>query len=123
MIKADSLSLWLKIKIPIGSDYTYDYKRINKIAYGIHPSQTIIPYHSGLYPRINIMPGADPKLIKDMFKYGFLNLVYVSDDSKEIKELPAKVAEAANDLKRISKTKEIIFVKILTACLEYCGNK
>ena len=69
------------------------------------------------------MPRADLKLIKDMFEYGFLNLVYVSDDCREIKELPAKVAEAANDLKRISKTKEIISVKILTACLEYCGNK
>ena len=123
MIKADSLSLWLKIKIPIGSDYTYDYKRINKIAYGIHPSQTIIPYHSGLYPRINIMPGADPKLIKDMFKYGFLNLVYVSDDCKEIKKLLAKVVEAATNLKMISQTKDIDFIKILTACPEYCGSR
>ena len=112
----------IMVKIPLGSDYANYYKRIGKIAYGIRPSQTIIPDHSGLYPRINFMLGADPKLIKDMFEYGFLNLVYVSDDCKEIKELPAKVAEVVNDLKRISKTKEIIFVNILTACPEYYGN-
>ena len=58
-----------------------------------------------------------------MFEYGFLNLVYVSDDCREIKELPTKVAEGINDLKRMSKTKEMIFVKILTACPEYYGNK
>ena len=69
------------------------------------------------------MPGADPKLIKDMFEYGFLNLVYVSDDCRKIKELLEKIVEVVNDLKRISKTKEMIFFKILTACPEYCGNK
>ena len=31
------------VKIPLGSDYTYNYKRIGKIAYGIRSSQTIIP--------------------------------------------------------------------------------
>ena len=55
------------------------------------------------------MPGADPKLIKDMFEYGFLNLVYVSDDCRKIKELLEKNVEVVNDLKRIYKTKEMIF--------------
>ena len=36
------------VKIPLGSDYAYDYKRIGKIANGILPNQTIIPDHSGL---------------------------------------------------------------------------
>ena len=64
MIKAGHVPM---VKIPLGSDYAYDYKRIGKIAYGIRPSQIIIPNHSGLYPRINFVPGADPKLIKDMY--------------------------------------------------------
>ena len=78
------------VKISLGSDYAYDYKRIGKIAYGIRPSQVIIPDHLRLYLKINFIPRADPKLIKDMFDYGFLNLVYVSDDCREIKELPEK---------------------------------
>ena len=44
------------------------------------------------------MPRADPKLIKDMFEYGFLNIVYVSDDCKKIKDLLEKITEADNDL-------------------------
>ena len=104
------------VKIPLGSDYTYDYKRIGKIAYGNRPTQTIIPNHSRLYPMINFVPRADPKLIKEMFEYSFLNLIYVSDDCREIKELLEKITEAVNELKRISKIKEMIFIKILTTC-------
>ena len=78
------------IKISLGSDYAYDYKRIGKIAYEIPLSQAIIPDHSGLYPRINFVPRADPKLIKEIFEYGFLNLIYVSDDCRELKELSEK---------------------------------
>ena len=84
--------------------------------YGICLSQAIIPDHSRLYPRINFVLGADSKLIKDMFEYGFLNHVCVSDDCRELKELSKKITKAVNDLKRISKTKEMIFIKILTAC-------
>ena len=59
------------VKNPLGSDNAYNYKRIGKITYVIHHNQTIIPYHSGLYPRIKFVLGAYPKLIKDMFEYGF----------------------------------------------------
>ena len=58
-----------------------------------------------------------------MFEYDFLNFIYVGDDCREIKELLEKITEVVNDLKRISKTKEMIFIKILTACPEYCENK
>ena len=75
------------VKISLGSSYTYDYKRIGKIAYEIPLSQAIIPDHSRLYPRINFVPRADPKLIKEIFEYGFLNPVCVSDDCRELKEL------------------------------------
>ena len=45
-----------------------------------------------------------------MFEYGFLNIVYVSDDCREIKDLPEK-------LQRLTMT------SILTACPEYYENK
>ena len=69
----------LMVKIPLGSNYTYDCKIIGKIAYGICPSQAIIPNHLGYYLRINFGPEADAKLIKEMFEYSFFNLVYVGN--------------------------------------------
>lgn len=82
-----------------------------------------------MYLRIKLVLGADLKMIKDMFEYTFFNLVYVNNDCRELEEHLEKIKKASNDLKRIisgnnkAKTKEMIFSKIFTTCLEYCDNK
>lgn len=112
------------VKILLASNYAYDYKRIGKIAYKIHPSKAVIPYHSRLYPRINFILGANPKFdLKNMFEYSFLNIIYVNNDCRKFEEFSEKIKESINDLKIIFKTKEIIFIKVLATCLKYYDNK
>ena len=48
-----------------------------------------------------------------MYEYGLLNLVYVNNDCKQLRELLGKNKDVVNDLKRISKIKEMIFYQIL----------
>lgn len=52
-----------------------------------------------------------------MFENGFLNLIYVNSDCRKLEEFPEKIKESINNLKRIFKTKEIIFIKVLATCL------
>lgn len=119
----------LRIKIPLESDYVYDYKRTGKIVYEIRLNQVVILDNSGLYLRINLVLRADLKMIKDMFEYSFFNLLQVNNDCRELEEHLEKIKKASNDLKRIingnnkAKTKEMIFSKILNTCPEYCDNK
>lgn len=54
-----------------------------------------------------------------MFEYDFIN---TSEDCRELKLFPEKIKEVVNDLKRITKTKQPIFVKFLTTCLDYYNN-
>lgn len=58
-----------------------------------------------------------------MYEYGLLNLVYVNNNCKELEELPRKTKDVVNDLKRISKTKEIIFIRFFIICPKYYDNK
>lgn len=52
-----------------------------------------------------------------MFEYDFLNFVYVNVDCMELEELLKKIKKATNDLEKISKAQEMIFIKILTIAL------
>lgn len=97
-------------KIPLESDYIYEHKRISKLANEICPGQAIIPNHSGLCPKINFILRDDPELIKDMLNYGFINLIYVNEDCRELKLLPRKIQEAVVDLKRIFKADKLFQV-------------
>lgn len=73
---------------------------------------------------INLVLGVDLKLTKkNMCEYGLLNLVYVNSKCKELEELPGKTKDVVNDLKRISKTKEIIFIRFFTICPKNYDNK
>lgn len=58
-----------------------------------------------------------------MFTYSFINLFYVSENDKDLELIPTKIKEQLSALKKITKIKEIFFVKFLTTCLEYYNNK
>lgn len=58
-----------------------------------------------------------------MFEYSFLNLIYFNSDCRKFEEFLEKIKESINDLKMIFKTKEIIFIKVLSTCLKYYDNK
>lgn len=88
-------------------------KRIGKIAYGIRLSQAIILDHSMFHSRINFVPGADPYIIKEMVEYGFINLIYVNGDCRELEMLPKKSKKVSSILKGYPRQNKQFFCQIL----------
>ena len=58
-----------------------------------------------LYLRINFIPGADPEIIKDMFEHSFINLIYVSNNYKELEMLPKEIKEVTTQKDNKGKTR------------------
>lgn len=58
-----------------------------------------------------------------MFEYGFINLIYVSENCWEPELVLKTIIEAIISLKKVTKTKESIYVKFLTTCPVYYNNK
>ncbi|CAK9173969.1 unnamed protein product [Ilex paraguariensis] len=110
-------------KIRSEADYDFEYKRMGKIFYELKTSELIFPDHTGLYPTINVLQGCDPMLVFNLFKYGFLNQVYLSPSLDEIKYFPKNIKVAASELQQATSSTEPLFVNVRSACPEYEGNK
>lgn len=58
-----------------------------------------------------------------MFEYGFINLIYVSENCWELELVLKTIIEAIISLKKVTKTKKSIYAKFLTTCPVYYNNK
>ncbi|GLU06577.1 hypothetical protein SLE2022_235990 [Rubroshorea leprosula] len=89
------------------------------MAYSIRSIENCHPIHEGIYPRINFMQGINPKAIKELFNYGFVNCIHLSKDNEEVLELPEVICQGVKDFQTGTKSQGVVFVKIYSAALEW----
>ncbi|GLT98841.1 hypothetical protein SLE2022_163180 [Rubroshorea leprosula] len=106
-------------KMTMSEEYLQEYRRDCKMAYSMRSTKNCHPIHEGIYPKINFMQGANPKAIKELFNYGFLNRIYLSKDNEEVSELPEVIRQRVKDFKTGTKAQGVVFVKIYSAAPEW----
>ncbi|GLT39426.1 hypothetical protein SLA2020_136180 [Shorea laevis] len=106
-------------KMTMSEEYLQDYHRICRMAYSMRPIENCHPIHEGIYPKINFMQGANPKAIKELFNYGFVNCIYLSKNNEEVSELPKIIRQGVKDFKTDTKAQGVVFVKIYFVALEW----
>ncbi|GLU15197.1 hypothetical protein SLE2022_317080 [Rubroshorea leprosula] len=99
----------------MSEEYLQEYCRVYRMAYSMRSIKNCHPIHEGIYPRINFMQGANPKAIKELFNYGFVNCIYLSKDNEEVSELPEVIQQGVKDFKTGTKPQGVVFVKIYSA--------
>lgn len=100
------------------------YKKAAVKIYGFKTTEIVFPNHEGIYPRINFLQEADPKQVFESFNYGFLNLVYLSENLDEISLFPKGIKEAVLNFRKWKKHSDAVFsLKFSTAAPELCGEK
>ncbi|GLT35377.1 hypothetical protein SLA2020_098360 [Shorea laevis] len=93
------------------------------MAYSMRSTKNCHPIHEGIYPIINFMQGANPKAIKELFNYDFVNCIYLSKDNEEVAELPEVIRQGVKDFKTGTKAQGVVFVKIYSAAPEWEKSK
>ncbi|GLT94013.1 hypothetical protein SLE2022_117760 [Rubroshorea leprosula] len=106
-------------KMIMSEEYLQEYRRVCKMAYSMRSTENCHPIYEGIYPRINFMRGANPKAIKELFNYGFLNCIYLSKDNEEVSELPKVIRQGVKDFKTGTKAQGVVFVKIYSTTPEW----
>ncbi|GLT27501.1 hypothetical protein SLA2020_024920 [Shorea laevis] len=86
-------------KMTMSKEYLQEYHRVCKMAYSMRSTQNCHPIHEGIYPRINFMQGANPKAIKELFSYDFVNYIYFSKDNEEVSKLLEVIRQGVKDFK------------------------
>lgn len=64
-----------------------EYKMITKMMYEIQPTESyFISPGDHIYPRIIMMKGSEPTMVKMMADYGYLDLIYPDKNFKELEK-------------------------------------
>ncbi|GLT28899.1 hypothetical protein SLA2020_038020 [Shorea laevis] len=58
------------------------------------------------------MQNANPKAIKELFDYDFVNYIYLSKNNEEVSKLPEVIRQGMKDFKTDTKAQGVVFVKI-----------
>ncbi|GLU03818.1 hypothetical protein SLE2022_209950 [Rubroshorea leprosula] len=103
----------------MSEEYLQEYPRVCKIAYSMRSTKNCHLIHEGIYPKINFFQGANSKVIKDLFNYGFVNCIYLSKDNEEVSKLPEVIRQGVKDFKTGTKAQGVVFVKIYSAAPEW----
>ncbi|GLT57190.1 hypothetical protein SLA2020_301780 [Shorea laevis] len=90
-------------KMTMSEEYLQDYHKICRMEYSMGLTKNCHPIHEGIYLRINFMQGANPKAIKELFDYGFVNCIYLSKNNEEVSELPEVIRQGVKDFKTSTK--------------------
>ncbi|GLU10501.1 hypothetical protein SLE2022_272980 [Rubroshorea leprosula] len=86
-------------KMIMSEEYLQEYRRVCKMAFSMRSTENCHLIHEGIYPRINFMQGANPKAIKELFNYSFVNCIYLSKDNEEVSELLEVLHQGVEDFK------------------------
>ncbi|GLU21399.1 hypothetical protein SLE2022_375410 [Rubroshorea leprosula] len=81
----------------MSEEYLQDYRGVCRMAYLMRPTENRHPIHERIYPRINFMQGANPKAIKELFNYCFVNCIYLSKNNEEVSKLPEVICQGVKD--------------------------
>ncbi|GLT96754.1 hypothetical protein SLE2022_143570 [Rubroshorea leprosula] len=107
----------------MSEEYLQEYYRVCKMAYSMRSTKNCHPIHEGIYPIINFMQGANPKAIKELFNYDFVNYIYLSKDNEEVSKLPEVIRQGMEDFKTGTKAQGVVFVKIYSVAPEWEKSK
>ncbi|GLT83198.1 hypothetical protein SLE2022_015030 [Rubroshorea leprosula] len=103
----------------MSEEYLHEYRRVCRMAYSMRSIENCHPIHEGVYLRINFMQGENPKAIKELFHYDFVNCIYLSKDNEEVLELLEVIRQGLKDFKTGTKAQGVVFVKIYSIAPEW----
>ncbi|KAJ0970515.1 hypothetical protein J5N97_023392 [Dioscorea zingiberensis] len=102
--------------------YFDEYYRVSQIAFNIRNSDKCHTIHGGFYPKLIMLPGVNPKVIAEMFKYGYVQTIYPSTNLQELVYLPTEIREACRQFKDGTKTTSDIYLQIISAPPDWEGE-